>query len=55
MSLKDNVKDDVTNLLEQYNSTDNTLSQEDTQKFIVNSLSQILNKSENYNTMSFYA
>jgi len=55
MSLKDNVKDDVKNLLEQYNSDNNTLSQEDTQKFIVNSLSQILNKSENYNTMSFYA
>ena len=55
MSLKDDAKTDVKNLLEKYNSNDNTLSQEDTQKFIVNSLSQILGESDNYNTMSFYA
>jgi hypothetical protein len=55
MSLKDDARTDVMSLLEQYNSADNQLSQEDTQRFIVNSLSQILNESDNYNTMSFYA
>lgn len=55
MSLKDDAKTEVMSLLEQYNSEDNTLSQEDTQKFIVNSLSQILNEKDNFNTISFYA
>lgn len=55
VSLKDNVKTDVMDLLNKYNSEDNTLSQQDTQKFIVNSLSQILKEPDNYNTMSFYA
>lgn len=55
MSLKDDAKTEVMDILEQYTSQDNTLSQEDTQKFIVNSLSQILGESDNYNTMSFYA
>ena len=55
MSLKDGAQEEVMSLLEQYNSDSNTLSQEDTEKFIVNSLSQILNESDNYNTMSFYA
>jgi hypothetical protein len=55
MSLKDEAKTDVMSLLEQYSSEDNELSKEDTQKFIVNSLSQILNESDNYNRISFYA
>jgi hypothetical protein len=55
VSLKDNAKTEVMDLLNKYNSEDNTLSKEDTQKFIVNSLSQILKESDNYNTMSFYA
>ena len=55
MSLKDDAKTEVTELLEKYNSDENQLSQEDTQKFIVNSLSQILNESDNYNRISFYA
>lgn len=55
MSLKDNAKTDVMNMLEQYNSDANKLSQEDTQKLIVNSLKQILNDSDNFNTISFYA
>ena len=55
VSLKDNAKTEVMDLLNKYNSENNTLSKEDTQKFIVNSLSQILKESDNYNTMSFYA
>nr|WP_321265432.1 hypothetical protein [uncultured Sulfurimonas sp.] len=55
MSLKDDAKTDVMSLLEQYSSEDNQLSKEDTQKFIVNSLSQILKEPDNYNTISFYA
>ena len=55
MSLKDDAKTEVTNLLEKYNSDENQLSKEDTEKFIVNSLSQILKESDNYNTISFYA
>jgi len=55
VSLKDNAKTEVMDLLNTYNSPDNTLSKEDTQKFIANSLSQILKESDNYNTMSFYA
>lgn len=55
VSLKDNAKTEVMELLNKYNSENNTLSKEDTQKFIVNSLSQILKESDNYNTMSFYA
>lgn len=55
MSLKDDAKTEVMDILEQYNSEDNELSQEDTEKFIVNSLSQILGESDNYNTISFYA
>jgi len=45
----------VMDILDKYNSEENTLSQEDTQKVITNSLSQILKESDNYNTMSFYA
>ncbi len=55
VSLKDDAKAEVMDLLNKYNSEENTLSQADTQKFIVNSLSQILKESDNYNTMSFYA
>lgn len=55
MSLKDDAKTEVMDLLEQYNSEDNQLSKEDTQKFIVNSLSQILGESDNFNSISFYA
>lgn len=55
VSLKDNAKTEVMDILNKYNSTDNTLSKEDTQKFVMNSLSQILKESDNYNTMSFYA
>lgn len=55
VSLKDNAKTEVMDILTKYNSEDNTLSKEDTQKFIINSLSQILKERDNYNTMSFYA
>jgi hypothetical protein len=55
VSLKDDAKTQVMDILNKYNSQDNTLSQEDTQKFVINSLSQILKESDNYNTMSFYA
>jgi len=52
ISLKDDAKNDVMNILDQYNSDE---SQQDIQKSIVNSLNDILNKPENYNRMSFYA
>jgi len=55
VSLKDDAKSQVMDILNKYNSEQNTLSQEETQKFIVNSLSQVLKDSDNYNTMSFYA
>jgi len=55
VSLKDDAKTQVMDILNQYNSDQNTLSQQDTQKFIVNSLSQILQETDNYNTRSFYA
>jgi len=55
VSLKDNAKNQVMDILNKYNSNENTLSQEDTQKFIINSLNQVLKESDNYNTMSFYA
>jgi hypothetical protein len=55
LSLKDSAKTEVMDLLTKYSSDENTRSQEDTQKLIVNSLSQILKESDNYNTISFYA
>lgn len=55
VSLKDNAKTQVMDILTTYNSEDNTLSKEDTQKVVLNSLSQILKDSDNYNRMSFYA
>ena len=55
LSLKDGAKTEVMDMLTKYSSDENTRSQEDTQKLIVNSLSQILKESDNYNTMSFYA
>lgn len=55
VSLKEDAKAQVMDILNKYNAENNTLSQEDTQKVVVNSLNQILKESDNYNTMSFYA
>ncbi|HQS66733.1 MAG TPA: hypothetical protein PLM93_06055 [Sulfuricurvum sp.] len=55
VSLKDDAKAQVMDILTKYNSQENTLSQEDTQKFVINSLNQVLKESDNYNTRSFYA
>jgi hypothetical protein len=52
VNLKDDAKNEVMNILEEYNANEN---QQDVQKSIVNSLNDILNKSENYNRISFYA
>lgn len=52
VNLKDDAKDDVMNILDKYSSND---SQQDTQASTVDSLNKILNKSENYNRISFYA
>jgi len=55
LSLKDDAKDEVIDILHNYNSENNELSQEDTQKYIINSLSQIFSESDNFNVRSFYA
>jgi methanogenic corrinoid protein MtbC1 len=55
VSLKDDAKTEVMDILNTYNSEENTLSKEDTQKVVMNSLSQILKDSDNYNRISFYA
>ena len=52
ISLKDDAKNEVMNILDQYKSD---ASQQEIQKSIVNSLNDILNKPENYNRMSLYA
>ena len=52
VNLKDDAKNEVMNILEEYNLTE---EQQDVQKNVVNSLNDILNKAENYNRISFYA
>lgn len=53
--LKDDARSDVMSMLNDYSSNTANLDNEETQKNLLTSLSQILNKSDNYNTMSFYA
>ncbi len=52
VNLKDEAKNEVMSILDDYNSND---SQQDIQNTTVNSLNDILNKQENYNRISFYA
>ena len=53
--LKDDAKSDVMNMLNEFSTDETNLENEDTQKALLTSLSEILNKTDNYNTMSFYA
>lgn len=53
--LKDDAKSDVMSMINDYTSNEENFENEQTQKNLLTSLSQILNKTENYNTMSFYA
>lgn len=53
--LNDDAKADVMELLNTYDSEQNTLSQEDTQKYIMNSLRDVFSDTDNFNSFSFYA
>lgn len=53
--LNDDAKTEVVDILNKYNSEENTLSEADTQAYIMNSLKQILGDSNNFNSFSFYA
>jgi len=53
--LNDDAKTEVVDILNKYNSDENTLSEADTQAYIMNSLKQILSDSDNFNSFSFYA
>jgi hypothetical protein len=53
--LNDDAKAEVMDILNKYSSEDNTLSQADTQAYIINSLKQVLSESDNFNSFSFYA
>ncbi len=55
VNLKEDAKAEVMDILNKYNSEDNIHSQEETQAYIVNSLSQIFNEPDNFNSFSFYA
>lgn len=53
--LKDDAKTDVMDMLNEFSSDQTNLDNEETQKTLLTSLSEILNKTDNYNTISFYA
>ena len=53
--LNDDAKSEVMELLNTYNSDENTLSQEDTQTYIMNSLRDVFSDTDNFNSFSFYA
>lgn len=53
--LKDDAKSDVMNMLNEFNSDEANLDDEQTQKNLLSSLSDVLKKTDNYNTISFYA
>ena len=54
VALNENSKDKVLELFEKYNENENDLSKENVQKVVQNSLSQILNDTNNYTPTSFY-
>lgn len=56
LSLNNDAKNEVMNVLAKYNyhSYDKTLSKEEKQEYVFNSLSEILNELDNYNTITFY-
>lgn len=53
--LKDDARTDVMDMLNEFSADEANIDNEDTQKTLLTSLSEILNKTDNYNTMSFYA
>jgi len=53
--LKDDAKSDVMEMINDFASNEENFEDQLTQKNLLTSLNQILNKTENYNTMSFYA
>lgn len=53
--LNDDAKSDVMSLINEYNTNETNLNSEESQKNLLTSLSEILKKTDNYNTMSFYA
>lgn len=55
VSLNDNSKEKVMDILEQYSPENTELSKDDASSVIKNSLSQIFSDSNNYNSVSFYA
>ncbi len=55
MSLNDDVKSQVKELFDTYSPNNTDLSKEDASKVVINSLSQILGDSNNYNKTTFYA
>lgn len=56
LSLNNDAKSEVMKVLEKYNyhAYDKTLSKEEKQRYVFNSLSGILNELDNYNTILFY-
>ncbi|MBL4729939.1 MAG: hypothetical protein JKY28_00840 [Sulfurimonas sp.] len=53
--LKDDARSEVMNMLNEYNADETNSENEQMQKDLIGSLSEILNKTDNYNRMSFYA
>jgi len=53
--LKDDAKDDVMSLIQDYNSDETNLENKQAQTNLLSSLRDVFNKTQNYNTMSFYA
>ena len=55
LRLKDDAKTDVMEMLNEFSADETNLENEDLQKTLLTSLSEILNKTDNYNKISFYA
>ena len=53
--LKDDAKTDVMEMINEFTSDETNLEDAQTQKNLLTSLSTVLNKTDNYNTISFYA
>lgn len=54
VNLKEDAKTEVMDILEKYGSDANEFTQADTQAYIINSLRQILNEPDNFNSFSLY-
>jgi hypothetical protein len=53
--LKDDANSDVMDMINEFSADDTNLSNTESQKTLLSSLSEILNKTDNYNKISFYA